>query len=397
MNEDNSSKSTNGSAYQNRRQFLRYTGGAAAVPTVLAGCLGDDDDEGGSGGSGGSDGGGQTTDDGDELADEISFMTWGGSFLDSMESNYAEPFEEEYGVEVNVVGASSGHEMFARIRAGAQDVHIINPEEVPAYGPIQEGLIHPIRKENISNYDKIQDAWNPDDAVYDPGEEIHHIPHVYGGTGLVYNHDEMDEPSSWMDVMTEDLMGDHVYYNYPNYVVGQAAIALGMDIGEAVEDESMMEEIWDLVEERNEYVYQWSDSGSTTMELFSTGSATAGALWIGRTAAIQDDGVPVTYTVPEEGAYAWLNTLNIPSYVEDPHRRTAELFLDYMLEEEPTAGFVEEQVYAPPIEYTETEPPAIIAENPDVEHVDRLQSMDPEIYNENVDDWEQRFQEIVRS
>ncbi|MDR9432124.1 MAG: substrate-binding domain-containing protein, partial [Natronomonas sp.] len=311
MTEDSKPKSTNVSGTQNRRQFLRYTGGAAAVTTALAGCLGNGDD-----GDDGGDGGG---DDGEELADEISFMTWGGSFLESIESNYAQAFEEEYGVTVNVIGASSGHEMLARIRAGAEDVHIINPEEVPGYGPIQEGLIHPIRKENISNYDKIRDRWNPDEAVYDPGEEIHHIPHVYGGTGLVYNHDELDEPSSWMDIMTEDLKGRQVYFNYPNYVVGQAAIALDMDIAEAVEDESMMEDIWELVEQRNEYVYQWSDSGSTTMEVFSSGSALAGGLWVGRTAAIQDDGVPVTYTVPEEGAYAWLNTLNIPSYVEDPH------------------------------------------------------------------------------
>jgi spermidine/putrescine transport system substrate-binding protein len=133
------------------------------------------------------------------------------------------------------------------------------------------------------------------------------------------------------------------------------------------------------------------------MELFTNESALAGSLWFGRTYSLQQDDVPVTYTVPEEGAYAWINVLNVPSYVEDPERRTAEYFIDYMLEEEPTTNFVKEQAYAPPIEYTETEPPEIISENPDVQHLDRLASLDPAVYNEHVEDWEQRFQEIVRS
>jgi hypothetical protein len=68
-----------------------------------------------------------------------------------------------------------------------------------------------------------------------------------------------------------------------------------------------------------------------------------------------------------------------------------------MLEEEPTTEFVQEQVYAPPIEYTETEQPGILRQNADVEHIDRLKSLDPAVYNEHVDDWERRFQEVVRS
>jgi spermidine/putrescine transport system substrate-binding protein len=200
-----------------------------------------------------------------------------------------------------------------------------------------------------------------------------------------------------MDIMTEDLMGDHVYFNYPNYVVMQAALALGIDINEAAGDEEAMEEIWNFVAERNDAVVQWSESGSQTMELFTNESALAGSLWVGRTHALQQDDVPVTYTVPEEGAYAWINVLNIPSYVEDPARKTAEYFLDYMLEEEPTTQFVQDQVYAPPIEYTETEPPDILEGNPDVEHIDRLASLDPAVYNEHVSDWEKRFQELVRA
>lgn len=375
-----------GNGRASRRTFLRRAGGAAVATAALSGCIG-----------GGSDGGnGGDTDSNDDLADEISFMSWGGSFLDSMQY-YADGFEEEYGVKVNLVGASSGHEMFARIEAGAQDVHVINPEEVPAYDAITDELVQPIRKENISNYDKIQDAWNPDNAVYDPGDEIHHIPHVFGGTGLVYNHNQVDEPSSWTDIMTEELRGDHVYFNYPNYVVTQAALALGMDINEIAGDEARMDEVWDFVSERNDHIVQWSDSGSKTMELLTNESALAGALWVGRAHALQQDDVPVTYSVPEEGAYAWINTLNVPSYVEDPHRRTAELYIDYMLEEEPTTRFVQDQVYAPPIEYTETEQPEILQQNADVEHIDRLKSLDPAVYNEHVEDWERRFQEVVRS
>ena len=388
-----SDKSSQSTSLFNRRRFLSGVGGTAIATTALAGCT----SNGGNGGNGdGGTTGSASGDDGEELADEISFMSWGGSFLESM-SYYADGFEEEYGTTVNLVGASSGHEMFARIEAGAQDVHVINPEEVPAYDAIEDDLVQPIRKENISNYDKIEDVWNPDDAVYDPGDEIHHIPHVYGGTGLVYNHDQLEEPTSWMDIMTEDLVGDHVYFNYPNYVVMQAALAVGVDLNESANDESEMEEVWNFIAERNDYVAQWSDSGSATMELYTNESALAGSLWVGRTHALQQDDVPVTYTVPDEGAYAWINVLNVPSYVEDPERRTAEYFLDYMLEEEPTSNFVQDQVYAPPIEYTETEPPEMLKENPDVEFIDRLASLDPAVYNEHVEDWEKRFQELVRS
>lgn len=376
-----------------RRRFLKGAGASVVLSASLAGCTG------GNGGDGGSDGSGSggTTSGGGELADEITFMTWGGSFAESMKSAYAQPFQEEYGTKVNIAGASSGHEMLSRIQAGQEDVEIINPEQVPVFGPIKEGLIHPIRKENVSNFGKIKDSFNPQNVPYDPGEdEFFHIPHVYGGTGLVYNHEKVDEPSTWMDLFQEDLKGQQVFFNYVNYVVAQAAIALGIDFNEKAGDDAAMQEIWDFVGRRNDHVRQWSDSGSTTMDMFSNESALVGSLWIGRVNSIQDNGVPVTYTVPKNGAYYWVNTLNIPSYVEDPKRRTAEKFLGFMLREEPTAQFVKEQVYAPPIEYTETEPPEEISSNPDVKHADRLKSWDPAVYNEHKDDWNKKFQAITR-
>ncbi|QCC56469.1 extracellular solute-binding protein (plasmid) [Natronorubrum bangense] len=365
-----------------RRNFLRTTG-VGMTAAALAGCLGDDEVE-------------TITVDGEELAAEITIMAWGGSAQDAMEDFYAEPFEEETGVTVNVVGASSGHEMVSRIQGGAEDVHIINPEEIDVYEAIENGHIHPIRTENLSNYDKIQDELVPEEAIYDPGEDVHHIPHIYGGTGITYNHEEVEEPDSWMDIMTDELQGSLIHFDYPNYIVGQAAIALGMDMNEAVQDEAMMDEVWDFVEERNEHVAEWSNSGSSTMEAFTSESALAGSLWVGRQTAIERDGVPVSYTVPEEGAYFWVNVLNIPSYVEDPHRITAEKFIDYLISEEPTAEYVQDQVYAPSIEYTETEPPEIIEENPDVANLDLLTQMDPALYQEYVDDWQERFEEIVR-
>lgn len=355
-----------------RRTFLQTTGVTVSATAALGGCLG----------GGGSD-------------DGITFYTTGGSWARNLEEAVITPFEDEFDINVNLQTYSNANEVLSKIQAGQAEVDAMLMTDPPLYQGIENNIWGPLRRENIPNLDRIQ-AFHPEEASYDPGDEIHHIPNTYGAYGIVYNTEELSsEPSSWEDLYTPELENSLTYSQFTSAVVGTAAVELGYDINEIFGDESKEEEIWEKVSEQNKYVYQWWDSGTTAQELFSNGSASAGNFWIGRTRALQDEeDVPVNYVLPEEGAVGYVSVWAVNANLEDPKRQNCEELLNYVLADEPSRRLAEVIDYAQANEISD--PPDAYEEIPDAQHPDRIQIWDHSKFQERQQDWSDQFQEIVR-
>jgi spermidine/putrescine-binding protein len=383
-----------------RRRFLKTTGVAAGGITVtLAGCAGsggggDSQDASGDGASVGT-----TNAEDSKLVDKINVYSFGGTNGEAVRKAYARGFEEEYGVEVEHRSLASGWDLLPKIENDSVTAHVIENNPDSALAGIEQGIYQKIRKENIPNViDRYQfDELKPDSdaTTFDPGEDWHHVTKELFAQGLTYNTDQMDKPSSWSDIYTEQTKDFITNTVFTTLAIGAAAHEAGVNFNNIESDPNVAEQIWNRISEQNEYVYQWWDSGSTAQQLFTSESAIAGNFWYGRVYGLrEDDDVPVQYIIPEEGTVYAPSTWTI-GVESEPDRYTAEKFVDF------TSDPVASRKYAEIVPYTQAfpveDPPSPYENNPDKENLDKMRMWDYTLVGENQKKWEKKFQELISS
>lgn len=372
-----------------RRTFLRTTGAAAITTTALSGCLG------GGGRNGSNNSGGTTGSSGNELADQITFYSTGGSWARKMDEALLKPFTEETGVKVNLQTYGNPSSMLSKIKAGQANVDAMLMTDPPLYQGIKDEIWAPLRTENIPNIDRIT-TLKPSEVPYDPGDRIHHVPNTYGAYGLVYNTNKVSsEPKSWGDLYTSELQGKLTMSQFTSSVVGTAALDLGYDINKFVEDDSKVKKVWEQVKKQNKYMYQWWDSATTAQQMYTNNSSVAGNFWVGRTRVLNNENnVPVKYTLPQNGAVGYASVWAVNANIEDPKRYTCERLLNYILADDPSRRLAKIISYAQANKITN--PPESYKSIPDRQQPEKVKVWDQSVFQKHQQDWSQKFQQIVR-
>lgn len=365
--------------WTSRRSFLQAsvaTAGAAG----LAGCVGSND-------SGPVD---------DDLAEKMNLYTFGGNNGDAIYDTFAQSFEDEYGVSVNHQTIASGWDLIPQIQDGSVEAHVVEQNPDSVLGGIDD-VWQPIRLDNISD---LIDALeierfrgDADETTFDPGEEWHYAPKEVFAHGLVYNTDHMNEPSSWDDIYTEELSGQVTNTAFVYLALGLAGRQAGVDFNEIADDPSVEDSIWSRIDEMNDHVYQWWDSGSTAQQMLTREDVLAADFWYGRAVALQEEGVPIDYTIPEEGTVMALSCWTV-GVEDDPGRYTAEKFINHTVMEEPSEAYSHQIPYYRPFEIPN--PSEAYEQNPDIEYIDDLHQWDYQVVEEHRDDWDQQFQETIQ-
>lgn len=383
----NDANQRSSSVQPSRRRLLKGLTGAAGSAVALSGCLGNN------GGGGGNSGNGEGS-SGDDLSNSLTFMGWGGNFGDAVQQTLVEPFNEEHETTVEYVPLPSPAEMLAKLEAGSLGVDVVSHWNYTLYQGVNQDLFQPIREENVPNMQRVIDEYSPDQVSYDPGEGIHHLPNTIGGNGLVYNHDEVDEPNSWEDIFTEEYQGAVSIPGWTTASVGIVAKACGLGLGNSLSEN--IDQVWNKMEEWNGYMYDWWGSGQDMQNYLTNGSVSAGSLWYARVNALRENqDAPLTYTIPEEGSSMYVETYSIPNGVEGQKRRTAEYFLNYIYSEERVKALINEMPYMIPYDWEEL--PAVYEDHPEYEILgtDRLEAWNSEVLENNRQEWSTQFSQIV--
>lgn len=396
--EERRNASTRGSV--SRRRYLKTAALSGGVMAGLAGCTGGDGGTEGDGGSDGSTGtvtGGTNGGSNSQLADTINVYTFGGENAKGIKQGYINGFSEEYGVEVNHQTISSGWDLIPKIKNGSVDAHVVEQNPGSVLGGVSD-VWQQIRLDNVptvlENLEEDRLRGDSEETTFDPGDEWHHVPKEVWAQGLVYNHDAVEEPTSWQDIYTEELKDKLTNTSFVALALGVAASEVGVNFNEIANDDSVAEQIWNRVGEQNEYVYKWWESGSSAQQLLTRESALAGNFWYGRAVSLRESqNVPISYTVPEEGTVMGVSCWTV-GVEEDPGRRTAEKFIDYTARPEPSGEYATHIPYYQP--YSVSDPPKAYEENPDNEHIDRLKLWDYELVAQNREKWSQKFQKTLR-
>lgn len=379
MGTDNNEHRT-GRSSTPRRRFLQAVGGTVGAAS-LAGCTGVF----GSGGGGGS----------GNLADTLVIQMEGGSMLDALESEAFDQFQEEFGVEVQTSLRSSQQSGYAKLKAGQANVDMTSVPPFTLYNGTQDDLWEPIDPEEVPNYqDNVLDPLkNP---VFDPGEEIHGIPHAYGTVGMAYNNRELDDPTSW-GATWDDANDGHVAMEGFGFIrVFTTALYLDMDPNDIKLDgsyEDGIERIWEEVESQQELVVTNWTSGDEQARLFASEDAWVGEAW-GNViyGAVQEGNDHLSYTIPDEGAYGYTQNHALVKGISEQKRNTALEFINFLLRDEILRPVTEKLGLPPATDVTSEQIKNLYDYDPS--GGEGLKFPDVAYINEHNDEWSTRWEQI---
>jgi len=402
-----------------RRRWLQ-TGAAAVAATGLAGCAGGggggdggdggngDGGDGGDGGNGdgGGDGdggnGGTVTETDDLSGTTVTFQGF-GTHIPGMKA-MAEDFEEETGIKVTAAPFNDDWQVLARQRAGAGDLDLFQMSMRAVPTAREQELIQPVRPENIPNLENIQSKYRPENAPWEPDAGTWTaVANHFGSNSLAWNTDlwPLDEdPTSWRDLLDPELQGEVGYSQRPNYAVCTTYLQFWPDEPRQFEEnyEERIAKVWDSLEnEWKPQVGTWFGGGPQASQAFSNETVTAGHQFPVIVAQLQSDGNPIQNTIPEEGAFQYLDGLAIPAGVEDPIREAAEMFIDYSLDPANRGEYLELVPTGTTFEVPEEYQSEGYKGNVAVQFEDRLSIFDPVFIGSKADEWTTRIQEIIRA
>lgn len=396
MTEDAKHKAAQQSNRFSRRHFVAAAGATSIV--ALAGCGGDGGSTGdggdGSSGDGGAGDGGTTTESGEpDKPDSLLVRSWGGPFQAGLEANVAEPFTEETGISVDFDNTDEDRlqgQIRTAINQNREPPVDVNWSTAPAStrSSAQE-LVVPLDPEIVPSLSKMSSLAQP--LVTD-----HEWPYVSTGAAvytLSYNTNEISsEPTSWeiwWDDEWDNSLGLYANGTGFNPIVAKLA-------GEELNDD--MSKTWDMYEELEPNVGLIGGDTELTQNLRS-GEIAMCTLIAANTVNAKDEGAPLEYTIPEEGAVAKREAMWVPKNQSESKTYWAQKFIETAISTEHN-GALNAAIGVAPMN-AEAEVPDWMVDDPafptNEEQFNSLITTDPQKFIEQSSYWFSNFNEIMRA
>lgn len=258
------------------------------------------------------------------------------SWVDYMPQSVMDAFTLEYGVKINYIYYESQEEAAQNVRAGNEyDLVLLPPELIQ--GLIATDSLSKIDYQNVLNFKNVSPNFR--DLAFDPSNQ-YSIPFHWGSTGLLYRTDLVEKPiTSWKDLWDPEFSGKVVIWPIPRSVIPITLKSLGHPANS--EEPAHLQEALEKMLELRKNSFILGNENSSIVPVLAEGKAVIGFGWAYDALTIGD--APIAYVVPEEGSILWSDHFVIPS--ASKHKRTAELFLDFLLRPEISGQIVNESYY----------------------------------------------------
>ncbi len=281
----------------------------------------------------------------------LNVYNWGEYISDGSEGSFdtirefENWYQETYGtkVKVNYTTYASNEDMYSKISSGAVSYDVIIPSDYMIARMASEGMLLPLNFENIPNYQYIDDSFK---GLYYDEQNQYSIPYTYGIVGIIYNANVVDkaDAGSWDLMWNEKYSGSILQYNNSRDAFGTAMYKLGLDVN------SSDKAVWDTAYE--ELMTQKPLVGSYVMDeiynMMESGEAAVGSYYAGDYFTMRDaqaEDVDLQFYYPERTNF-YVDAMCIPSCTQN--KELAEIFINYMLSEEPAVANAEHTNYASP-------------------------------------------------
>ncbi len=281
----------------------------------------------------------------------LNVYNWGEYISDGSDDSldtvkaFEEWYEEEYGerVHVNYSTFASNEDMYAKLSGGAVSYDLIIPSDYMIKRMKDEGMLLPLNFDNIPNYRYIEDAFRG--LYYDETNE-YTVPYTYGQVGIIYDANVVDEEDigGWDLMWNEKYAGQILQFNNSRDAFATAQYKNNLDVNseDFAEWDKALEELtvqYPLVKSYvMDEIYNMMESGEGSVAAYY-----AGDYFIMLDAAAES--VDLQFYYPDPTNY-FVDAMCIPSCCSD--KELAEIFINYMLSEEPAVANAEYIYYACP-------------------------------------------------
>ncbi|MFT4066949.1 ABC transporter substrate-binding protein [Paraburkholderia sp.] len=307
---------------------------------------------------------------------------FGGSFEQLLRQKIIPPFEKANDVKVVVVPGDSTTTM-ARLQAqkGKQSLDVAILDDGPMYQAIQLGFCDTLTDAPV--YQNLFDV-----ARFRSNKAV-----TFGlnATGLVYNErlfaaKGWAPPTSWHDLADPRYKGKVAFPTISNGYGLQTLIVLARLNGGG---EKNIQPGFDVVKTSiAPNVLSFDPSPGKISELFQTDSIALAAWGDGRTQALRNQGVPVRFVAPKEGAVVL--GLSMCPVKHDAPNDLAQKFIQFSLSPEIQALYADEEGVAPVNKLTRLTP-TVAARVASPDAVAKMLKVDWNVVNDKRATWTQQW------
>jgi spermidine/putrescine transport system substrate-binding protein len=266
----------------------------------------------------------------EKLTSELVIATWGGSFADAIRTTVVEPYQKEYGVRVTMGVTGNQAEMLTKLRAstmgGTPDIDLCFNDLSFSYSAIKQGLVEPLRVENIPNLNTVLPIFNKlsRPVPWDPGPDVHGAPGQYVARGITYNTKlikrDIDSVADLWNLQFTDKLG---IFKITQWMMLNAGFYTGQDMNNFKD----IDAIWKALADQRKIVGRYYGNLAEGQELFVNQTISISPFNGGRTVALKRRGMDVRFVLPKEGYHLNADLLLISKGTRN--RLAAEKFIDF--------------------------------------------------------------------
>lgn len=263
---------------------------------------------------------------------EVNIWTYDGFVPDA----FKDAFEAETGIKVNIRLVDDQGKQFNLMAAERQsptaDIVTVAGHRFLQF--IDSDLIAPLDTSRLSNWGTIKPVFSESDWATVNGNKWG-APILGGSQVMAYNTDmaSSGDDSSWDMLFSDEWAGQNAYIIQDMFSI--VMLYLGYDgnlvayMDDPQEAARIVNEARDFLIDNKSKVRKYYDAGAEIQQMFINQDVSVAHSWNGPIAKLIADGFPVRMTVPKEGSYAFVYTLNV---VQDgPNADNAYTFMDAIL------------------------------------------------------------------
>jgi spermidine/putrescine-binding protein len=237
------------------------------------------------------------------------------AYGDTVPDEMLDPFREANPeLELKVATFDSNKAAAAKLAGGFESdvVEVCTDEMAPL---LARGLIRPLDPRGVSEFDKL--AFSDKAEVRNEAGEVLFVPASAGPHGLIVDTQAIPEGvDSYADLFDPAYAGNVALEATPLTAIAITAMALGADDPTNLTDEEVEDAKQHLLDNRDNF-RAFAESDSSMVNLFKSGEVALADGGRGTTQAMVDDGLPVEWVAPQEGALSWVCGLAITSQAQN--------------------------------------------------------------------------------
>jgi spermidine/putrescine transport system substrate-binding protein len=242
----------------------------------------------------------------------LRIFTYGDTAPDEM----LDPFREQNpDLDLEAATFNSNKAAAAKLAGGfeADVVEVCTDEMSPL---LARNLLRPLDPKGVPDFDKL--AFSDSPEVRDDAGHVLFVPASAGPHGLIVNTEAIPtrDVRSYRALFDPAYAGNAALEATPLTAIAVAALALGLDDPMNLSDAEVEEARDYLIDHRDQF-RAFADSDASMVNLFKSGEAVIADGGRGTTQAMIDDGVPVEWVAPNEGALSWVCGLAITSKAQN--------------------------------------------------------------------------------